>query len=968
MKSNYEYLQSKSQLNIQSCNCCTCHCSCCHCTCNCPCHQNINSRNIKSEKNIFSESKKYPSYYSINSSMKSPNRKIESDLDNFNQELTSLKMKLMNEKKSIKQYPTSLNLNTTNTTFNRNNFYVPKNYVKTDYLSNSEREKLTKSKMEFYSLLNSIKGNDDYKINNQRNNCDDCGSSDRIYSYRNYDNLQSPYKINNYNNPYINQYSDYKKTEPNTYRQISPYKSYDYQRLNFDNPSSNRNYIPTSLKNDNNDLEKDNYINNSNINSNNYNKDNPKVSKRNNKVPELDKIESNYNDSQRIINNPNYISTNSTDNENKNLFKNIPKHNLQNDLSIDHFDYEIIGDNTKDLIINELNTKIEELENNIKEPSITFNNKNENSKINNEYYDNIIQEQKDEIEKLKNQLLNSDNTNNNLNKELQNLKNLLNKNKDDKDLEYKNQLLNLSNDNQKLLNDLNKLKNDLNNMELENRKLNQKIKNNENDISDLENNNQILTSKLSNLPKLEEENKNLMSQILESKKNISTLMDENKKLVDERLGEQKNISDLIEKNKLFNKQVIEYNNDILTLNEENKNLLKKLNDYDTNISNLKSVNTKLKSIKPKFDNLQIQNEKKLTYKGIPYTEEELLKKITKITSKRKILGGSISTSKLMTKLKLETDLNIIPSESKIKVISKIEDLGGSENLIFTIFGGKNIMCYDMNSKSVYFFDFADYNNFSDNFINDEDNGNIFLSYNSFLYILTGKNYDMFYSFNPQKKAMEKLCSLKNNHSKGCLIPFNNNSIICLSGQHNKKCEIYSILKNEWNDMSEMNIERCEFGCCIIQNQYLFSIFGYNYPKNEYLNTIEYLDLLEENSMWKYLNYNNDNLLSLYIKGLLSINYNDEKIILVGGFNGELNKPVEEFYQLILGNNFKNDCYVEDVNRKLKDIQKNKLYMFNSGITEKTDEKNRLYNIAYDNDDRIHIFEIRTMTHDVFNFE
>ena len=45
-----------------------------------------------------------------------------------------------------------------------------------------------------------------------------------------------------------------------------------------------------------------------------------------------------------------------------------------------------------------------------------------------------------------------------------------------------------------------------------------------------------------------------------------------------------------------------------------------------------------------------------------------------------------------------------------------------------------------------------------------------------------------------------------------------------------------------------------------------------------------------------------------------------------------------------------------------------LNIFNSGITEIIDEKNRLYNIAYDNEDRIHIFEIRTMTHDVFNFE
>ena len=63
-----------------------------------------------------------------------------------------------------------------------------------------------------------------------------------------------------------------------------------------------------------------------------------------------------------------------------------------------------------------------------------------------------------------------------------------------------------------------------------------------------------------------------------------------------------------------------------------------------------------------------------------------------------------------------------------------------------------------------------------------------------------------------------------------------------------------------------------------------------------------------------------------------------------------------------------NCYVESVNIKLKDIQKNKLYMFGSGITEKTDEKNRLYNIAYYNDDRIHVFEIKFMTHDVFNYK
>jgi hypothetical protein len=331
------------------------------------------------------------------------------------------------------------------------------------------------------------------------------------------------------------------------------------------------------------------------------------------------------------------------------------------------------------------------------------------------------------------------------------------------------------------------------------------------------------------------------------------------------------------------------NPELESIQEENKILLKKISEYENLLKNQK------KNLKESFENVEVKNGDKIFYKGIPYKEEELLKKITQIKTK-KILSNSISSGKLISKLKIETDLSVKPIKSKIKVVNNIKDLGENSELIFSIFGGKNIMCYDMNSKNFYFFDFADYNNFSNNFIIDEDNGNIFLSYNSFLYILTGKNYDMFYSFNPQKQAMEKLCSLKNNHSKGCLIPYHN-SIICLSGQHNKKCEIYSTIKNEWSDMSEMNIERSEFGCCIIQDKYLFSIFGFNYPKNEYLSSIEYLDLLEENSTWKYLHYKNDKLLSLYIKGLLTINYNNEKIIFVGGYNGELNKPVEDFNQI-----------------------------------------------------------------------
>jgi hypothetical protein len=397
------------------------------------------------------------------------------------------------------------------------------------------------------------------------------------------------------------------------------------------------------------------------------------------------------------------------------------------------------------------------------------------------------------------------------------------------------------------------------------------------------------------------------------------------------------------------------------------------------MNNLELERSKIKPYKypnKLFKDLIIESEGRLNYNGISssinntnnnvnYSNDSYKKIITtSTTTSKRVINTS---SKLMNKLKIETDLSINSIENNKKKILhnyNIENFG--DNLVFKINSGNNIMCYDFTNNNFYFFDFADYNNFSNNFITEENNGNIFLSYNSILYIVTGKNSDFFYEFNPQKKSMDKLCSLNNNHSKGSLIPFKD-SIICLSGEHNKKCEIYSIHKNEWNEMPEMNFERSEFGTCIINEQYLFSIFGFNSPKNEYLNNIEYLDLLNENGYWKNLDYKSDNF-SLYIKGLLALNYFDNKIILIGGFNGELNKPVENFAQIILGNNFDKEIYVENVDRKLKDIHKNKCYMFSCGYTQRNDEKGRIYNVAYDNDERIHIFEMQNMVHDVVSFE
>ena len=65
---------------------------------------------------------------------------------------------------------------------------------------------------------------------------------------------------------------------------------------------------------------------------------------------------------------------------------------------------------------------------------------------------------------------------------------------------------------------------------------------------------------------------------------------------------------------------------------------------------------------------------------------------------------------------------------------------------------------------------------------------------------------MFYVFNALKRTINKLCSLKNNHSNGSLINYKGD-ILCIGGNYNKKVELYNEAKNTWIDLPELQVER-----------------------------------------------------------------------------------------------------------------------------------------------------------------
>ena len=399
------------------------------------------------------------------------------------------------------------------------------------------------------------------------------------------------------------------------------------------------------------------------------------------------------------------------------------------------------------------------------------------------------------------------------------------------------------------------------------------------------------------------------------------------------------------------KELESYKNEILLLKQKN-------NNYSNNKIN--------------------QEDNKLIYKKKNYEDRNniLKKNYNYINDENDFNENNINNNKIQvglpSKLKLKADMNI----DNEYYLSFNKNCLLSDKCLYAISSltkSKSILCFDYTKKSFIFRDFADFGDFQENYIKSLDNSkepqknkSLFLTIGYNFYIITGENCDLFYVFNALKRTINKLCSLKNNHSNGFMINYNGN-IICIGGNYNKKVEIFNESKNEWSDLPELQIERSNFCSVIFKNKYIFCLFGYNLPTKQYLNTIEYLDMENyNNSGWRFLKYKNEDLLSLNLIHSFAINYINKKIIIVGGKNGQKNIPNEYFYQLIISDNFEinKDSYIEKTKRKLKDVNKNKCYLFNQGHHIFSDNKNLFY-MAFDSDLRVHLFNMNNMAHDVF---
>jgi hypothetical protein len=332
---------------------------------------------------------------------------------------------------------------------------------------------------------------------------------------------------------------------------------------------------------------------------------------------------------------------------------------------------------------------------------------------------------------------------------------------------------------------------------------------------------------------------------------------------------------------------------------------------------------------------------------------------------------------------ISSEINIKTSEVNSQLekrkCQKVDILEGSK-IIFSIFDSKRILRFDLENRVFKLIEFADFGNF-ENIFNPQ--GSIYLNILEGLVVVTGDNHDQFFHYSHTKHTMNKLTKLNNNHSYGSMIYYDEgNSVICLSGWHNKRVEKYvndeiifsflkkpknyqrkqeKQLKNTWTQLPELTVERSEASFAVF-DKYIYGFFGFNCPQMKYLDTIERLNM-ENPLMWEMVEFKRDkNLISAYKKSHACIKMNDNEVLFIGGYDGLNDCPIENFsfFNIKKGEYYSNE-------RKFPEISKNHIYNFqkNNSCVPYIDIYNRLHLVAVDEKDVVHVVDVKTLQYDLF---
>ena len=308
--------------------------------------------------------------------------------------------------------------------------------------------------------------------------------------------------------------------------------------------------------------------------------------------------------------------------------------------------------------------------------------------------------------------------------------------------------------------------------------------------------------------------------------------------------------------------------------------------------------------------------------------------------------------------------------------------------IFTLYDNKKVLCFDPETKTFSLIEFTDLSqNFETSY---KKEGSLYLSINNSLYIITGSYFDTLYHFNLNERTLKKVNHLNHNHCYGGFIFLHKTKqFLCISGTSNKYIETCNMLSSHkrsnsnvnnifftyhWNSLqNELTVERSQSMFIVQNHKYIFSFFGFCYPQNKYLNTIEYCEIQNNKiGIWKLIEVNSDvENISLYLKEhfIFEIGTNQDKeegLILIGGLNGNKEETVLNYIEI--GLDEKKKMQFRKLKKNIVDVDINGGYCFNKGIPACTFSKSYGSILVFDQKFNVHVVNREELSHDIYYFQ
>ena len=362
-------------------------------------------------------------------------------------------------------------------------------------------------------------------------------------------------------------------------------------------------------------------------------------------------------------------------------------------------------------------------------------------------------------------------------------------------------------------------------------------------------------------------------------------------LIDKKLKKDK---DKIDKIKNKNSETIEkYISEGLNLKEKKEEekekdkqiLIKKINSY---YSDNKYKDKKEKD-KDKEKRLKIEIEeineaiKKISQKK-NYTYKPKVKKKFQILDGIEVTEINTSSPVIQQNISFSSDNNL----DKTKLF------------LFGIDKKENLLIFDILNKKWSFKKILEIEDISETFKkNYQYDGTILYNTLNGIFILTGKKTNMLYYYNALNDSINSVCKFNDSHDNGSLLlDKNKNRIFVFSGKNTKTCEFYSFKDKTIYKIGDMIMDRANASFVISDNK-IYGFFGFSYQKDNYANSIEFVDY-DKLEKWEEMNLNNlKSEIRFDIESVGTIKFGNEsnKIIIYSGIQGENEDYIVDYYYI-----------------------------------------------------------------------